>query len=142
MVDIDPLRDSIARKMREAQEKYLLDIFGSYENAKKVAHLYVFEEHGLEFDSEPNADGTYSLRFSYRVRPKSPEEIAAEEAAKAAREAEEAEATKPIDEVEFHEWTWVEFNYAGYLECYCGYRPQNQEEMDAHIPPVPLAPTD
>lgn len=36
-----------------------------------------------------------------------------------------------------HEWNSVHFSWGGYIECNCGYRPQSQEEMDAHIPVLP-----
>lgn len=31
-----------------------------------------------------------------------------------------------------HEWEHIEFTFGGYLQCKCGYRPNSQEEMDAH----------
>lgn len=34
-----------------------------------------------------------------------------------------------------HGWFYVEYSYAGWTECECGFRPDSQEEMDAHIPP-------
>jgi hypothetical protein len=33
-----------------------------------------------------------------------------------------------------HEWTRVDFSYASWLQCTCGFRPYSQAEMDAHIP--------
>lgn len=35
-----------------------------------------------------------------------------------------------------HAWREVTFNFAGWIECRCGFNPQSQEDMDAHIPPV------
>lgn len=37
-----------------------------------------------------------------------------------------------------HAWAEVRFNYGTWLECECGYRPNSQEEMDAHIAPPNL----
>lgn len=31
-----------------------------------------------------------------------------------------------------HGWTYIQFNYGGWTECECGYRPESQEDMDAH----------
>jgi hypothetical protein len=31
-----------------------------------------------------------------------------------------------------HEWGYVSFNFASWTECSCGFRPQSQEEFDAH----------
>lgn len=33
-----------------------------------------------------------------------------------------------------HEWIEVQFVYGGWTECLCGFRPNNQKEMDSHIP--------
>ena len=31
-----------------------------------------------------------------------------------------------------HEWFVVQFNYGGWTQCECGFRPFSQEDMDAH----------
>lgn len=36
-----------------------------------------------------------------------------------------------------HAWFEVGFSYATWIECECGYRPQSQEDMDAHPAPTP-----
>jgi len=36
------------------------------------------------------------------------------------------------DEQPEHGWFTVQFNYAGWIECECGFRPFSQEDMDAH----------
>jgi hypothetical protein len=36
---------------------------------------------------------------------------------------------------EEHEWAEVQFIFGEWIACRCGFRPNSQEEMDAHIPP-------
>lgn len=33
-----------------------------------------------------------------------------------------------------HEWFVASFSYATWTECACGYRPQDQNDMDNHYP--------
>lgn len=33
---------------------------------------------------------------------------------------------------EKHEWFFVQFNYAGWTECECGFEPDDQAEFDKH----------
>lgn len=35
-------------------------------------------------------------------------------------------------EEEPHVWLFVNFVYSGWTECTCGFRPNNQKEMDEH----------
>lgn len=34
-----------------------------------------------------------------------------------------------------HAWVTIQFNYGGWIECKCGFTPDSQDDMDAHIPP-------
>ena len=31
-----------------------------------------------------------------------------------------------------HEWAEIQFSYATWIECSCGYCPQSQQDMDNH----------
>lgn len=35
-----------------------------------------------------------------------------------------------------HSWREVSFSFKSWIECRCGYKPERQEDMDAHIPQV------
>ncbi|QDH47948.1 hypothetical protein PQB78_gp35 [Arthrobacter phage Xenomorph] len=64
-------------------ERQIIDQFGSLEAFKKVAHLYVLETTEPAFIPMPNEispDYTYSCEIQYRLRPKTPEELAIEQA--------------------------------------------------------------
>jgi hypothetical protein len=71
-------RDSLMRSMDDAQEKYVLSVFGTRENLERYAHLYVLETEPAEFESSSDGDRvTFRATTRYRVRPKTVEELAA-----------------------------------------------------------------
>jgi len=79
VVVIDEVIRSAHRQLIDQQEAYLLDFFGSLENARKFAHLYVLESNPLEI-IDGQEIGNYSIRQEYRLRLKTDDELAADRA--------------------------------------------------------------
>jgi len=71
----------MARSIVAAKEKYILDFFGSAENAERFGKDYVFEEYEIEHNiSDHLADAKIlTFRQKYRLRRKTDEERAAEQ---------------------------------------------------------------
>jgi hypothetical protein len=68
------------REVVDQLDAKLLEFFGTYENAQKMAHLYVIETTEPKFEIEPGSDLalTYSLSMEYRIRLKTEEELIAD----------------------------------------------------------------
>lgn len=84
---IDTVR-RISRENAEAQEKLLLNFFGSYENAVALAQYFVMETKEAEFDFDLDGElkNMYTMTMETRIRKRTKEEL------------EEAGITKPFYE--------------------------------------------
>jgi hypothetical protein len=83
MMSDDPVVElrELAQSATNHLEEYLLSIFGSAENARKYAHLYVLEEKPATFFTDyDTVTNNYNIRMEteYRLREKTPEELASE----------------------------------------------------------------
>lgn len=105
------------RKQDEDLERYLrqcCDMLGL--TPEEFSNQYVLEVHPMDIavqDDGPFLSGDevkLLVRHSYRIRPKTEKELEAEK----------------------HEWQQVTFSFGSWLVCKCGFRPENQEEMDNH----------
>lgn len=74
--------NNIAHDMAAQTEAQLVAFFGTVENARNLAHLYVIEQHPLGVESERSPGGALTVRVSqtWRFRLKTDEELAAEQA--------------------------------------------------------------
>ena len=68
------------RELVDTLDAKLLAFFGTYENAQAMAHLYVLEttEPKFDFNASEGLAISYSMSMEYRIRLKTPEELAAE----------------------------------------------------------------
>jgi len=76
--EIHNMTHSLIRDTANQIDAYLLEFFGSLENAKKLAHLYVLETKESEILTEPNANNSFSVSMTteYRLRLKTEAELA------------------------------------------------------------------
>lgn len=81
---LDTITGQISRELSEAKEKYLKDIWASTNlTLEEFARLYLVEEYPIEFvggddifTSDYDNQITYTVAQKFRVRLKSPEELA------------------------------------------------------------------
>lgn len=79
---ISQLIAEAARAASDEQEKYLLNFFGSLENAQKYGHLYILEEYPAKVITDSTIDYFsedpihLKVEYSWRLRRKTPEELA------------------------------------------------------------------
>jgi len=73
---------TVAGEFAAAKDKYLLEMFGDRESLERYADDFVFEEYPIEANNRPDFDGSTTLTFRqrFRLRPKTDEERAAEQA--------------------------------------------------------------
>jgi hypothetical protein len=69
--------ENIAMAAAKSMDEYLLSFFGSIENAKRYAHLYILEEHPYKFETKVDDNNvvTYTAHTTYRLRLKTEEEL-------------------------------------------------------------------
>ena len=73
MMDIhETTLSTVAKASAKELEKELLKFFGSYENAKKHAHLYILE-HREDVINE--SENSISVTTTYRIRKKTEKEL-------------------------------------------------------------------
>jgi hypothetical protein len=83
MVDLNERLKAMQQQLVQKQEEFLLQFFGSMENAKRYGHLFVLESYPTKLDLKGLDENTqtYSMSQEFRIRRKTDEELAAEHAA-------------------------------------------------------------
>lgn len=64
--------EKVAKASSDDLERELLKFFGSYENAKRIAHLYILEHHEEVINESKNS---ISVSTTYRIRKKTKKEL-------------------------------------------------------------------
>lgn len=82
----ETLQNSLLQALREAADwesdnldAYIIRYFGSVERAKELIKYYVIEEDPMRMEIDEqlgNPYATYRMTHTYRIRPKTPEELA------------------------------------------------------------------
>jgi len=73
---------SLFRGLSRSLDYYLLEFFGSKENAERYGHLYILEQHPYAFDTQLEGDDNLmkiTAHTTYRLRLKTREEKLAEQ---------------------------------------------------------------
>lgn len=73
MLDMQEAISEMSQKFNEHLEELIVQRFGSVEEFKKVAHLYILEENSSPFEIAPSAyalNVSYVMSVTYRLRLK------------------------------------------------------------------------